>query len=208
MKLRSLMALAVGALLLVGCVGRDPPKKERYVFRLDRSGAPSAAQVHAAKPNGVLKVHRIRVSPLYDRKNFVFRTSDTTYQEDFYREFYALPGVLIRLATIDWFEESPLFERVLTDTGSTGANWLIEGEANRLFIDLRGPEGPRVDLQITLSLIDADDPRLRSALEGTYEEHCRLADSSSEAMAVAWSSCLASVLSQFEIAASGALKAR
>jgi ABC-type uncharacterized transport system auxiliary subunit len=206
-KLREILALAVGALLLASCVGRDPPTKERYVFVLDRSLAPSAAQVTGARTHGVLKVHRIRVSPLFDRKNFVYQTGESTFTEDFYREFYALPGVLLRLGAVDWFEDSPLFERVLRDTSARGADWVLEGEASRLFVDLYGPGAPQVEMRISFRLLEADDIRLRSVLEGTYSERCPLLNSSSQALATAWSSCLASVMSQLEIAVSRALPA-
>ncbi len=99
------LALALGALLTpAGCsVSQPVPERVRYVLSAEREPAegPGAA--------GMLRVGRVRVAPLSERKGFVYRTGERTYETDFFHEFFAPPSTLLRDQVAAWLAAGGAF---------------------------------------------------------------------------------------------------
>jgi ABC-type uncharacterized transport system auxiliary subunit len=188
------MALAALALSL-GCLGglsKSPPEKRRYVFDIERGEATEA------DGKGVLRVERFRVSRLFERKGFVYRTGGDRFENDFYNEFFAPPGVLLREAVGMWLGDSALFSNVIGGTDSTRADWLLEARVNQLYGDLRDARAPQAVMEIHFTLLDARSPTLTAVFTKRYSARVDAADRSPEAILAAWNSSLVQILSQLE----------
>ena len=84
---RRLLLIALLAGIPLGCLSKSYPERQRYVLDPGRSELPHVAAAAGASgageaPMGALRVGRVRVSPLFERKRFVYRTGDSTDQVD------------------------------------------------------------------------------------------------------------------------------
>jgi cholesterol transport system auxiliary component len=187
-----LFAAGVALAAPLGCLSQKPPEKQRFVFDARREApAPSKQGV------GVLRVDRIRVSPLFERKGFVYRTAESSYQDDFYNEFFAPPGVLLRQATLEWLSQASAFASVSDSTHPGDATWLLEGHVGSLYGDLRDPSAPRAVMEIEFTLLYAKSLNVR--FRKFYSASVAVDDGSAPAIMAGWNEALAQILAELEV---------
>jgi cholesterol transport system auxiliary component len=192
-RLAALLLVAGVALAApLACLSQKPPEKQRFVFDARRE-APAASR----KGVGVLRVDRIRVSPLFERKGFVYRTAESSYQDDFYNEFFAPPGVLLRQATLEWLSQAAAFASVSDSTHPGDATWLLEGHVGSLYGDLRDPSTPRAVMEIEFTLLYAKSLNVR--FRKTYAAAVAVDDGSASAIMAGWNEALAQILAELEV---------
>lgn len=183
------------ALVAPGCGGalsRKPPVKERFVLT---PGMPAAV---AAKPSaGILRVDVVRGSPFASNRSFVYRTGPDTVATDFYREFAAPPGVLVRDALIEWLRTANHFEAVVRGT-KAGTAFILESDLERLEADLRDPDAPRAVIEMQVRLLDVRKGAPILALDRRYTASEPLTDRMPETLVAAWSRALATLLGEIE----------
>jgi uncharacterized lipoprotein YmbA len=179
--------------LALGCSLAQPmPKTTGYVLEVTRQGPPGPGG------GGVLRANRFRVAPRYERSDFVYRVGDGQYVDDFYHRFQASPGAAIRAGTIDWLRQSGLFASVLDAGGQEQADWLLEGQVQDLYGDLRDRRDPAAVLQLEIVLLDARSTDLNVAFRKYYGVRARAGGSGPEALHAAWKEALARVLADLE----------
>jgi hypothetical protein len=192
--LLALVALGAGC---VRALSREYPEKQRFLLEVERP-ASALDGPGLASGAGVLRVDRIRVSPLFERKRFVYRTTDQVYEDDFYHEFYVAPNVLVRTATREWMSASPVFASVL-DAGERGEpDWFLEGRVMELYGDLRDAALPRAVLAIEYTLIDARSQRLEVAFQRRYRAEVDASAATAENIVAGWNQSLVRILSDLE----------
>lgn len=198
MSARSKRVLAAGLLGIAiaasgcGALSRKPPVKERFVLT---PGAPAAV---AAKPGaGILRVDVVRGAPLAANRGFVYRTGPDTVKTDFYREFAAPPGTLLRDALIEWLRASNRFAAVVRGT-KAGTAWILESDLERLDADLRDPDAPQAVLAMQVRLLDVRKEPPNLVFDRRYTASEPLADRTPETLVAAWSRALATVLGEIE----------
>ncbi len=195
------IGLVAAALLLAGlsgCLSRSAPEKQRFVLTPQRETLPhvdAAPESHASSE--ILRVERVRVEPLFERKGFVYRTGEDTFASDFYNEFFSPPGRVIRKATTIWMTEAPLFGRVLDPATPGKPDWLLEGDVSLLYADLRNREEPLAVMEIQFSLLDVA-PSYEVVFEGRYSARTEAERATAPAIAEAWTKSLAEILSALE----------
>jgi uncharacterized lipoprotein YmbA len=199
-----LIALSVIAVaVLAGCLSRGYPEKRQYVIVVERREAGSddveAGPVKAAPGGlGVLRITRVRVGSTFERKGFVYRTDDATYERDFYNEFFAPPGILIREAVGGWLNASSVFSSVTGASDPSPADWLLEARVHELYADVRDRKAARCVMRMSFKMLDAWSPRLVVAFEETYSAEVEAENRSAEGIAAAWNSALAQILTELE----------
>lgn len=187
----------VGALLLLiawagGCIGLEAPRSTRYVLEVTREGP--AAPLEA----GNLRMGRVRVDSMFERKGFVYRSAEDVYQSDFYNEFYSAPGTLVRLKAGQWLAASKVFSGVLGSTDSLPTHWELEARVDRLYVDLRAPGATKAVIEIEFSLTDADAIEPDSVFRRRYGAALGVADRKPESFVASWSEGLTKILSSLE----------
>jgi cholesterol transport system auxiliary component len=192
MRMQRLGALLLALAAPLGCLSQKPPEKQRFVFDARRE-APAASK----KGVGVLRVDRIRVTPLFERKGFVYRTAESSFQNDFYNEFFAPPGVLLRQATLEWLSQASAFASVSDSTHPGDATWLLEGQVDNLYGDLRDPSAPRAVMEIEFTLLYAKSLNVR--FRKTYAASVAVDDGSAPAIMAGWNEALAQILAELEV---------
>ena len=189
--------LLLAALLLAsGCFGgleRRPPEKQRFVLQPATEVAPVSVAGSSVVRLARVRISPVRVSPVFDNKGFVYRTGPSTFETDFYNEFFSPPGVLLREALIDWLDSTQLFDAVARSSAAD-ADWVLETDLDQLFADQRDPGPPKAYLEITFRLIDARTRKV--AFEKRYTASEAAADRSPAALVDAWNRGLGSMLAE------------
>ena len=62
--------------------------------------------------DGVLAVSRLRVSPRYNAKSFVYRLSASKYEQDYYNQFLVAPGDILTEEVRQGLAKAQLFRLV------------------------------------------------------------------------------------------------
>ena len=83
------------------CVNLERSYPEREYFALEFT-PPAQMTANGGVPiPGVLQVTSLRISPRYESRSFIYRTSDVAFESDYYRQFVANPAPLITDAVRD-----------------------------------------------------------------------------------------------------------
>ncbi len=187
---RLLVALGCAALLGTGCLSKSFPEKRRFQWTPERSGEALAACECS------LRIERVRVARAFERRRFVYRTGEGTFEEDFYNEFYSPPGMEVRKAAGHWLDDSGAFARILGATDVARADWLLQGRVNELYADVREREA-RAVLEVEFTLLDARPNRPVEAFRKRYGA-ASPTERSADGIHAAWGRGLEQILAELE----------
>jgi uncharacterized lipoprotein YmbA len=192
-KHRVLLIVTVMTLAIpLGCLSKSYPEKRRHVIAVQRASNPTSSG------HGTLAIGRMRVSPLFERKGFVYQTRDTTFEDDFYNEFFAPPGTLFRKATLDWLSRSSVFASVVDARHRLEADWRLEAQVQKLYGDLRDRKAPQAILEIEFALLEASRTKFELAFRRTYSAAVNASSPSAAAIVAAWTEALEQILTALE----------
>jgi uncharacterized lipoprotein YmbA len=191
---RGVLAFAlVVALLGAGCarpLRRPPLQQTRFLLELPDPPA-------GRKTAGDLSVARVRVSSLFDRKGFIYRTGEQTYQSDVHYEFFGPPGAVLREAMISWLAVASPFASA--ERGSvTGARWLLETDVDQLYADRRAADATQVVLSGRFRLLDLGGAQPRRVVDQRFDEREPAGEGAPQQLVDAWGRALARALAALE----------
>jgi cholesterol transport system auxiliary component len=180
-------------LFLVGCVSleRSYPDKRYFVIEVK--------DTQSANPgNGqILAMFNLQISPRYADRDFVYRTSETEYESDFYNQFLTFPAVMISEETRKALAASSKFKFVVGSSSSLNPNYVLEGSINSLYGDFRNPSAPAAVLEIEFFLHNENPAHAGIVLQKRYMKSVPLKEKSPEALAKGWSEALESIVGSF-----------
>jgi len=173
---RRAFALVASLLLGLSCsLDQKLPDKQRFILVVEAPQPPTDPG-----GGGVLRVHRFRASPVFERKSLVYRTAKDKFVEDFYNELYAPPGVLVREITARYLRDAGIFEVVLEPNDPRRADWLLEGRIENLYADKQDTSRTEVILDVEFTLVDENSPELDVVFARMYAEQGVAASASAE----------------------------
>lgn len=186
---------ARAALLLLvlsaGCVSleRSYPEKRYFVVEL-------GANAQRSNPAGdkTLLVSGLRISPRYADKSFVYRTSESGYEADFYNQFLISPDTMLSEELRKGLAASPAFKYVVGSSSQLQPNYVLEGSVNALYGDFRNLDKPVAVLEIEFFLHNEDSANPGIVLQKRYVKAVPLSGRSPEALVKGWSQALGSIL--------------
>ena len=179
--------LAVIMMCPTGCLDLKKSYPEKRSFVLDVGAPPQETPANGAI---VLKINKLRVSPLFAGRAMVYRVADLQYESDFYDEWFVAPGTLVTQQVHQWLSRSAGFETVVVGTNHVEPTHLLEGTVTEFYGDFRA--APRAVLGLELHLLDAIHER--QFFRRTYHQDVPLSDQSSEALARGLTEALRAVL--------------
>jgi cholesterol transport system auxiliary component len=188
---------ANGALLLAffccGCVSleRSYPEKRYFVIEVK----PSAD--NRADAGQVLSLPYLHISPRYAERSFIYRTSETEYESDFYNQFLSAPAVMITEEMRRALAASTKFKHVVGPTSPLTADYVLEGSINSLYGDFRKPSAPAAVLEIEFFLHNENPGNSGVVLQKRYLKSVPLKEKSPEALAKGWSEALEAIAAMF-----------
>lgn len=179
--------LAVIMMCPTGCLDLKKSYPEKRSFVLDVGAPPQETPANGAI---VLKINKLRVSPLFAGRAMVYRVADLQYESDFYDEWFVAPGTLVTQQVHQWLSRSAGFETVVVGTNHVEPTHLLEGTVTEFYGDFRA--APRAVLGLELHLLDALHER--QFFRRTYHQDVPLSDQSSDALARGLTEALRAVL--------------
>ena len=179
--------LAVIMMCPTGCLDLKKSYPEKRSFVLDVGAPPQETPANGAI---VLKINKLRVSPLFAGRAMVYRVADLQYESDFYDEWFVAPGTLVTQQVHQWLSRSAGFEMVVVGTNHVEPTHLLEGTVTEFYGDFRA--APRAVLGLELHLLDAIHER--QFFRRTYHQDVPLSDQSSDALARGLTEALRAVL--------------
>jgi cholesterol transport system auxiliary component len=188
-------ALPVVGLLWAGCIHTEKayPIKRQYVLDVTRN-SPTPASPEAKS----VKVRRFLVSSRFEGGELVYRTSDVTYESDFYNEFFTHPALMITEEVRRWLDASGVFGHVVDAATSIEAAYRLEGVVSSLHGDYRDRNAPRAVLEVQFLLVDAAGPKESVVFRKTYTAVSPVASRGPAELVGGLGASLAQVLTAFE----------
>ena len=185
-----------GAFILLalasGCVGieKSYPDKRYFVLEVNRNVNPSNSP-----GNGVLQIANIRVSPRYEDKGFIYRTSGSSYESDFYNQFLVSPAALLGEELRKGLAQSQIFRHVINASSQLEPTHVLEGVVDALYGDFRDPGAPKAVLEMEFFLRKESASKADIVAARRYAKSVAVNGRSPEALVKGWNEALDAILS-------------
>jgi len=191
-SLRSTLLLL--AVFCGGCVTleRSYPADQRY-FMIEAQDGKSLS----SEGTHILSVQNLYISPRYADRNFIYRTSETEYETDFYNQFLSEPATMISEEVRQALAATRLFKIVLGPSNSQPANYLLEGSVNVLYGDFRNLRAPAAVLEIEFLLHNENPTQNEIVMQKRYRRSVPLSERTPEALVKGWNQALAEIIAMF-----------
>jgi uncharacterized lipoprotein YmbA len=181
--------------LMTGCVSMERSYPEKRYFALkatDDRGSPQPI-------NGVvLRIRRLRISPRYEGKSFVYRISELNYESDFYNEFLVSPVSLFTEEVRQGLANSGLFQHVVDPGSQLDYTHTLEGTVSQLYGDYRDPGSPKAALEMEFLLVGAASTHPAIVFQKNYRREVATKNRSPEALVTGWSEDLKQIMADLQ----------
>lgn len=181
--------------LCAACVGIERSYPDRRYYVLEIPGTTNPTNTTAAE---TLEVSNIRVSPRYADRSFVYRTSESGYESDFYNQFLIAPASLITEEVRKGLIETQIFKHVIGAASQSQPNYVLEGAVNALYGDFRNPDSPKAVLEMEFFLTSEIPAKPGIVLQKHYAKSIPLTGRSPEALVKGWNQALGEILTSLE----------
>jgi ABC-type uncharacterized transport system auxiliary subunit len=184
-------AVLLLAALISGCVSleRSYPEKRYFVVELGENSRPANLS-----GNQILMVSGLRISARYADRSFVYRTSESGYESDFYNQFLTSPEIIFSEELRRGLSASPALKYVVGPSSQLKPSFVLEGSINALYGDFRDLEKPAAVLEIEFFLHNEDSNNPGIVLQRRYVKTVPISARSPEALVKGWSQALGAIL--------------
>jgi len=189
-----------GALLLFvffvsGCVNLQRTYPDRHYFALE-----AAAVEKPSNPggNGILEVSNLGISRRYEGQNFVYRTSETGYESDYYNNFLIAPAVMISEEVRKSLTRSHLFAQVIDPSSDLQPTYRLEGIVNAIYGDFSS-SSPKAVLEIQFILAEPGNPQNQIVLAKTYSQTAPVSARTPDALIKGWNQALTAIMASLVV---------
>jgi len=184
-------AVLLLAIFVSGCVTleRTYPDKRYFVIEMG-----DTAKAPATQSDRVLLVSNLHISPRYAGTGFVYRTSATAYESDFYNQFLSAPGTMISEEIRKGLAAASGFRYLIGPASELTANYVLEGSVNALYGDFRDLNKPAAVLEIEFFLRNENSANPGIALHKRYEKSIPIGHRSPDALAKGWDQALEAIV--------------
>ena len=186
------------ALFSAACVSTERAQPERKYHLVEAERPPQTSEGGAA----VLRIRRFRISPRFDSRNLVYRSSDTGYESDFYNEFLADPASMLTESTRKWLSLSGRFKAVLDPSASLEEDYVLEAYVQSLYGDFRSSPAAVLEMQVFLVRRGSDS----IVFQKLYTRSKPITAKSTDALLKGYSENLTSILTELESDAAASTK--
>ena len=184
-------AIVVLVIFCSGCVSLEQkyPDKRYFVIEIHNAGHASPAQ-----GDRVLLVSNLHISPRYAGTGFVYRTSETAYESDFYNQFLSSPGTMISEEVRKGLAAASAFRYIVGPATELTAKYVLEGSVNALYGDFRNLNAPAAVLEIEFFLRKENSSNPGIELHKRYEKSVAIGQRTPEALARGWDQALQEIV--------------
>ena len=174
-----------------GCVTleRSYPDKRYFVIEIRDPAKSSATQ-----SGQVLLVSTLHVSPRYSGTGFVYRTSETGFETDFYNQFLSSPATMISEEVRKGLASAAEFKYIIGPSSQLLPNYNLEGSVNALYGDFRNLQSPAAVLEIEFFLRNEDPAKAGVVLHKRYLKTVPIDQRSPDALTRGWNEALEAIV--------------
>jgi len=183
--------IALFVLFCSGCVSLERSSPERHYFVIE---LPQSANSPEPASDLILSVGNMRISPRYADRSFVYRTSDTSYESDFYNQFLTYPDTMISEELRKGLAASRQFKYVLGPADAQQPNYVLEGSVNALYGDFRNPSQPAAVLELEFFLYNDNSNNSGLVAQKRYLKSVPLNERSPAALVKGWDEALQEIV--------------
>ncbi len=197
-KQKRFLLLFIWILVLLNMVGcakleRNYPVRNYYILSVADKN-PNKSPVYG----NTLEVDRLQISPSFSGREFVYRKGDSSYESDFYNQFFRAPVLLITDETRKWFLESGPFKNVVNSNVDVDANFTLQGNVTELYGDFRTAVSPKAVLRMQFLLTDDSSSNPKIIFQNNYRKEIPLETNSPESLVKGWNEALKQILTELE----------
>lgn len=195
LSIRACAALCCVFLMMAGCVTIERSEyPDRRYFVLNVSGHEKPAYRRA---KGILEVAELRISPRYQGQSFVYRTSDVSFEADYYHLFLVAPAALITEEVRSSLANSRVFDTVISSARQLQSTHRLEGTIHALYGDFSAGGDGKAVLDIHFFLTKQAPTGSAILIDKRYAQAIPLSRRSPEALVKAWDQALEAILKSF-----------
>jgi len=181
--------------LLCGCISRPHLNVRTFAFAIP----PASEATQACRTHRVVAVRSLRVAAPFDRRSFVYRTGEYSFESDPYAEFFvsASEGLLVPIRS--HMRQAGTFEAVVELRSALKPDTVAEINVLELYGDFQQPREAAAILRLRVLLFDAPNgvPG-KLILEREYSRRIALKARTADALIAGWNEALAQILAQFD----------
>jgi cholesterol transport system auxiliary component len=189
------MIFIVILLFIPSCLNTQSIYPEKKYYMLEITQKPPVT--HKAK-NGILRIAKIRMSPPYTGKGFIYKKSENTYDTDFYNEFLISPEDMLAELIRKWMASSGLFERVTCSPGHFKENYILEGAVTTLNGDYSNIDRPLAVLCIQFFLIKDSGLNYQLIFQKNYAKEVVINKNDTQSLVKGWNNALTKTMIDFQ----------
>lgn len=177
---------------LAGCVSLDKAYPDKRYFAIEGPRGERAANPTAG--GGVLLISRVRVSPRYDGRSFIYRRSDAHFESDFYNQFLVSPGAMLTEEIRRGLAEAQIAQYVVGTSSQLEPTHVLEGTVDAFYGDFRDLSAPKAVLEMEFFLSKESPARAEILTRKRYAKAIAVSGRSVEALVQGWNQALHEIL--------------
>jgi len=189
--------LLIGILLLIpSCLSTKSiyPEKKFYLLEVTQK-TPVINQAHH---HGILRIAKIRMSPPYTSKGFIYKKGQNSYETDFYNEFLISPEDMIAELLRSWMESSGLFERVTCSPGHFKENYILEAAVTSFHGDYSDVNNPVAVIRIQFFLIKDSGLNYQLIFQKNYARQVAIDKNNTQSLILGWNKAFTKIMIDFQ----------
>jgi cholesterol transport system auxiliary component len=183
--------IIIFCLVCSGCVTLERSSPERHYFVIE---LPRSANAPESASDLILSVGHMRISPRYADRSFIYRTSDTSYESDFYNQFLTSPDTMISEELRKGLAAAHQFKYVLGPADAQQPNYVLEGAVNALYGDFRNSSQPAAVLELEFFLYNDNSNNSGLVAQKRYLKSIPVNERSPEALVKGWDQALQQIV--------------
>ncbi len=155
-KIFIIIAYNLFLLLNMSCISflkKDYPQKKYFIL----SPNLEKATTHLFKSNNI-KISKIKFSPFFEGKNFVYRQGENSYESDYYNEFLIFPAYNLNEGIGKWFSKSNPSETPQMEF--LESTLLLFTNIESMYVDFREEKNPKTIWDIVFLLQKNNDTNI------------------------------------------------
>lgn len=177
--------------VLTGCASKEVWKHQAFSLTVPAGETPSSA------PTNIVSLARVRISPRFQTRSFVYRVAPDTYEEDSYAGFLDAPEGALAESIRAILRQDGQFGRVTEPGSAMLPSVSIEATVNELDGDMTDPAHPTAVMSIHFVVYEAgaDGPG-RVLLDRTFASRNPMLHKNPAALVAGWDAGLRDIINQ------------
>jgi ABC-type uncharacterized transport system auxiliary subunit len=167
-------------------IGPNQPYLARDRFGVIATGVATIQ----GSPQGSIRLERVRVSPPFDGRAFVYQKGDLNFEYDYFNQFVAMPSDLLTAEVFAGLNASRRFEQVLPPEIVLDTPHRLEVTVTRLVGDFRDRGSPQAVIAMRVLLLEVTNHGIRVLAQDVIEESEPIPSPSAEDLTRGWGKAL------------------